>query len=108
MEQVCALQIDVRAHARREPLRMVERCRATHVRGKQVIQLAAEGGIRSGIEPRLLECRERRHQGLGDVLAPIGAEALLEAGPHQTGVAARSTDWKKRSSFFRSLRPSSA
>ena len=80
VEQVLALEVDLVAGGLRQPLGVVERGRAAGEVAQQRAQLGAEALVVARLEPRGLELGERRHQRLGDVLAAVGPEAVLDRG----------------------------
>ena len=75
--QVFALEHhdDPWTHLRPEPRRLRERSGASHIVLEQPVQLGPEArvALRFIVDP--LELLERRHQGLGDIAAAVGAEA---------------------------------
>ena len=80
VEQVLALEVDRPAGALREPPRLVQRRRAARVVAQQPRQVGLEAGVGARLDPRRLELGERGHQRLGDELAAVGAEAMLDRG----------------------------
>jgi hypothetical protein len=84
--EVLALEPDLAAGLLAEALGQVQRRGAPDVVAQQPCEIVAERLVLAGGDPGRLELGERRHQGLGDVLASVGAVAVLDgdlgAGAH--------------------------
>ena len=80
VHEVLALEPDLAAGELRQALGEVQRRRAAGEVAQQAVELGAVAGVVARGDPRRLELGERRHQRLGDVLAAVGAEAVLDAG----------------------------
>jgi hypothetical protein len=76
--EVLALEVDRVAGRLREPAGVVQRRGPADVITQQRRELVDERGIGASGQPGLLELGERRHQRLRDVLAAVGAEAMLD------------------------------
>ena len=83
----------------------VQRGRPADVIAEQAIELCPERGIAARLDPRLLELGQGRHQRLGDVLAPVGAEAVLDRAHRAALSCAPVTAAANASSFCGSFRP---
>ena len=81
--EVLALEVDGVADLVGQPLREVQRRRAADVVVEQRVELGAVARVVAGGEPRRLELDQRGHERLRDVLAAVGAEAVLD-GAHVT------------------------
>src|ERR1019366_2767545 len=55
-----------------------ERRRTADVVVQQRVELGAEARALAGLDPRVLQLQQRRHQRFWHVLAPIGTEAVLD------------------------------
>ena len=80
--EVLALQPDRGAHELREPRRVTERGRTSHVVFEQSRQLGVKRRIGHRRIQRLIEFVERRNQRLGDVAPTERAEPVIHRGPH--------------------------
>ncbi len=80
-----------------EPLGVVERRRAPGEVAQQRAQLLEEARVLAGGDPGGLQLGQRRHQRLGHVLAPVGAEAVLDGRrAHDTAARGRRGDGHER------------
>ena len=80
VEQVFALDVDLRAEIRREAARVVERRRAAGVSGEELVELAMEGRILAGFALSLFQFFERRHQDFRDVTPAVRTEMSARVG----------------------------
>ena len=79
--EILALEIHRTLHPLGEPLGEIQRRRPPTVVAQQARQGCLETLIGAGLDPGLLQFDQRRHQRLGHVLPPVGAEAVLNALP---------------------------
>src|SRR4051794_6881462 len=114
VHEVLALEPDLAAGRLAQPLGQVQgRGPAAEV-AAQHRELLGVRRVAPGGEPRRLELRERRHERLGDVLAAVRAEAVLEApdrhhAASSTGAGAvDATAAANARSFSRSFTPARA
>merc|ERR1711991_361495 len=63
-----------------ETLGLIERCGPTDVVLQQPVQLCGEAGIIPGLGGGLLQLRQSRHEGLGNVLATETTETTVGTG----------------------------
>ena len=82
VHQVLALEPDRAAGRLGQALGVVERRRAAAEVALQAGELGAVAGVLARDEPGRLELGQRRHQRLGDVLAAVRAEAVLDLDAH--------------------------
>src|SRR5262245_35875554 len=86
--EVLALQIDAPPDALREPLRQIQRRRATDKVAQENGELGLEALVLPRLRPRRAELVQRRDERLGHEAPSIGAEALLHQ--HQRGTSSAS------------------
>ncbi len=87
--EVLALEIHAATHPRGQPPRAIKRRRAPAEVAQQPVQVVAICRVRARRDPGALQLRERRHQRLGDVLAPVVSEPVLDRrGPLRRAHAA--------------------
>src|SRR6185437_9028548 len=105
--EILALEVYGAAEALGETYGSVERSRASREVAQQTIELGPVGGILTRLCPSQVELGERGHQGLGDVLAAVASETVLDCAHvgEPTGVSARSTAAKNSRNLTGSLRP---
>jgi hypothetical protein len=85
--EVLALEVQAPAGDLAEALGEVQRRRAADEVAQQPVELGPEAGVAPRLHPRLLELGQRGHQRLGDVLAAVGAEAVLDRQGHLRGAS---------------------
>ena len=83
VHEVFALEPDLAAGELGQPLGQVQRRRAAGEVAQQAAELGLVARVAAHGDPRRLELGERGHERLGDVLAAVGAEAMLDAGLHE-------------------------
>ena len=109
VEQVLALEVDGVADRLGEALGVVERRRAPGEVAQQRAQLLEEARVLAGGDPGGLQLGERRHQRLGHVLAPVGAEAVLDGRrAHDTAALGGEATAMNASTLAGSLTPGEA
>ncbi len=74
---------------------------------QEALELDAESDVRARCRPRRLELGQGGHQRLGNVLAAVGTEAMLDRAHNWLGltIAVAATAAAKASSLAGSLRP---
>src|SRR5918999_1854625 len=105
VEQVLALEVDRVSGGLREPLGVVERGRAAGEVSEEGGELGAEPLVGARLDPGGLKFGQGRHQRLGDVLAAVGAEAVLDRGGAHDGTAEPCAAAMKASTLTGSLMP---
>src|SRR5205085_5985217 len=104
--EVLALEVDRVTHRGAQPGRQVQRRGAAHVLAQERVELGAKAGVLARLQPRRLELGQRWHQRLGDVLAPVGTEAVLDRA-HRATMAVDLTATANASSFSGAFTPGS-
>ena len=88
MVQLVALEIDFRpAEMLGQALGEIERRRAAHIVGPQVLHLGREGGVLLGLAILGLQLQHEGHQRLGDIASAELAEPAIRVRPFVPGIA---------------------
>ena len=105
--EVLALEVDPPAGASAEAGGEIQRRGAPDIVVQEAFELGAKATVATRLQPRRLELGQGRHQGLGDILAAVGPETVLDRAHDglRPAMAVPATAAANASSLAGSLRP---